>query len=108
MTRVNNMPKVKETIDARRERAAGALDKAGNIVRERSHQAATIIDKGGSRAADALQGSAERIQPHRGFVRRNLLKRSTVMLGFALLVLMGVAVIIRSQARSDDEDDLDF
>lgn len=98
---------VKERIDTPRERAAGVLEKAGDIVRDRSHQAAEFIDRGGNRAAEALRGSAERVQPERGFVRRHP-KRSALFLAFALLTAAFTLLLIRNQFSSDEDEDDDF
>ena len=99
----NATTKVRGNLDSRRERAATVLGKASDMVRERSHQAAELIDKGGSKAADVLHGSAERVQPKRGFVRSHP-KRSALFAAFALITALVAVLIIRGQLSADDDD----
>lgn len=104
----NTQMKTRDKLETGRERAAGVLEKASGIVRERSHQAAEMIDKGGNRAAEALHGSAERVQPRRNFVRRHP-KRSALFMVFALMTVLATVLIVRSQlSGEDDDDDFDF
>jgi hypothetical protein len=104
--RSNSVTTAKERVDKGRERVAGALDRAGGVIRRRSHQASKVIDKGGKRVGGTLQDSAVLVDPHHHRGMRGYASTHPRRFLLAFLLLAGVLAFffIRARAMSEDED----
>jgi hypothetical protein len=105
----NTVSRAKHRVIKGREKTAGVLDRAGDVVRGGSHQAAKFIDKGGAAAADTLQSSAARVDPHtRGGLRGYIGRHPRRFILLAVLLAGAMFLIVRSRGGDEFDDDYDF
>lgn len=98
------LTKSRDTIDHSRDTAAGLLSRTATRVRDGSKRASRVIDHGGTRAAEKLQGAAERVgRDDRSYVRRH---PGRLLLIFGLLA-GGIAVFLIRRASASYEDAAD-
>lgn len=97
--------RVTHVVESARDVTGGVMSKAGERVRSGSKQVAEMLERGGSRTADALEESSAKVSTniHRG-VRGRVAEHPARYLLLTLLVA-GVIAVMFARGRSSDEDD---